>query len=718
MKEAQLSEIIDTISNRASQNDFQLGVLESLSQNDLERVLEVLKETPKEIRSTPLKSDDPFYLRLEMRTLFLLGKRDLALAIAKKILTKKFMKKWGATNNGEDFIVEAFQVFNRTDNFSLVKKHFESYKDRSCPVISELLRVEFYVAHIEDDLEYAKSGLYKITNTSTHFKSSFHNQYRLTELRANTYFQLARIYYAQKNYNQALNNYEEAKESFLTLGMVYFATFTYHNIVWLQFYQRNWESFNREYQACFKLASQFSFNYILAGLHHMKSEYFKMDLKYLSSLREADLSLVNLPKTGSIAQRFDTLLFKADIFLAIGDYRSTRKILKEISSLGFNSKKYLMKFERWSTYLKFLTQKPEATSDQKEILNAHPAYFIRTYQINQSPGFEEGFIRQSLNNTILEGNEFLLFQKEITLLKTLHRKDEKCALSLLEEMKSYAKSSEIFLIQDFTIELLESLLKSKLKSKSYYLKLMKKVSNIEAYKDVLRPIINCLYDRNLILSEQQGWQEASSFQKNRWLKWFSRFVTIDKQFDTIASGASEIFIHYHEPRSVILVKGKEIKAIKNRLQLKRLLKLFLLNSNKDLKKKEIVEFVWEEKYHPRIHDSRIYTAINRLRELLGIPDLILRSNQKYFYNSKYEFKLTINKFEDHQLVNQVQNQIIESLQSYHRNKQEWVGRSELKPLVKTSDATLKRELKKLVEANILVRKGSSRNTSYSVVSVI
>lgn len=715
-------EIIDKDIKQIDKERFDLGHLECFTQADLKKIIQKLDH--KELQSNKIKlsiTGHPFFLRLKMRVLFLLGNRDDALTLAKKSLTKVFQKKWNRDPVGEMFIAESFQIFNRTSHFNLVKDNFENLKDRQCKIITELLRVEYYVAHIEDDLELAKSGLNKIALITKHLSGEYIDigkQKRIDELKAYTHFQLARIYYANKNYAQALSHYSIAKQSFSNLNMMYFATFTHHNIVWLHFYCRDWENFNKEYDLCFKLASEFNYNYILSGLHHMKSEFYKKELKYQSSLEEIELSLDNLSKAGKVAQKFDTLLFKSDIHLAIGDYKNTRKALKDIQSLGITSNKYIKKHNRWCTYLKVLTQKTKMTSEQESMINEHPAYFIRTFEINQKRGFESSFIKEALNNSILEGPEFNLFQSEINLLKAIELKEDSIALNYIHKMKSELEKCDVELVQKFALELLEDLLKKDIKSKTYYIKKLKSVACYESFKDSFLAVIDCVFDREKSLFSHSKWNQSSFYENKRWVRWFSRFLQVQEKALIIESTDSVADIVYDEINSKISIKNKEIIKLQKRDQLKRLLKIFLQNSERILSKKEISEFVWEENYHPEIHDPRLYTAINRLKTILDIDNVFIKVSAEYKFNLDYSFKLIVNKNQGHQRTNKVQGQILNSLRKYHSNQREWVGKSDIKKDVDASDATIKRELKNLIDASILIRKGHSRNIRYSMITAV
>lgn len=93
---------------------------------------------------------------------------------------------------------------------------------------------------------------------------------------------------------------------------------------------------------------------------------------------------------------------------------------------------------------------------------------------------------------------------------------------------------------------------------------------------------------------------------------------------------------FDEKNSIVTERTKGRIEFKNQWLMLDLLKLFLQNPGKVFSKEDLVTLVWKEKYHPEVHDNKVYVTIKRLRQLIEAhpdkPQYIFRGRGGYFLN--------------------------------------------------------------------------------------
>jgi DNA-binding winged helix-turn-helix (wHTH) protein len=154
--------------------------------------------------------------------------------------------------------------------------------------------------------------------------------------------------------------------------------------------------------------------------------------------------------------------------------------------------------------------------------------------------------------------------------------------------------------------------------------------------------------------------------------------------------------------------AKSTAAISNHTIVYPLLKYLLSRLGEFFSKETLVTHVWHENYNPLVHDSRIYVAVRRLRDLLDKKShLLVTKDGKYGMSSDTKFAL-IAEFRSNPLqLSDRQKWVIKFIERNGR-----IERRTLAKHLKISPATAKLDLQDLVSRGLLVMNGSGRSSHY------
>jgi DNA-binding winged helix-turn-helix (wHTH) protein len=150
------------------------------------------------------------------------------------------------------------------------------------------------------------------------------------------------------------------------------------------------------------------------------------------------------------------------------------------------------------------------------------------------------------------------------------------------------------------------------------------------------------------------------------------------------------------------------------------LKLVLLELNKGSRtKEELIESVWKYEYHPVRHDSLIYSAIAKLRKVLGKRSHWIEASEiGYQWRTDVEVKtaapiarrereIEVTEFQEGMEINLRQQQILKYL-----TKNVSIDVATCLDLFDTSEITSSRDLSELYKRKMIHRIGKGRATRY------
>jgi len=106
--------------------------------------------------------------------------------------------------------------------------------------------------------------------------------------------------------------------------------------------------------------------------------------------------------------------------------------------------------------------------------------------------------------------------------------------------------------------------------------------------------------------------------------------------------------------------------------------------------------------------------VQRLRHLLNQSDVIQSWQNGYRWNQKYNYKLIRKRVSESSLNSRIQVLILRALSQKLNKPMRWLSRSQLVHLIDSSDATVKRELSRLLAREKIQKRGRGRAVQYSL----
>ena len=156
-----------------------------------------------------------------------------------------------------------------------------------------------------------------------------------------------------------------------------------------------------------------------------------------------------------------------------------------------------------------------------------------------------------------------------------------------------------------------------------------------------------------------------------------------------------------ETAGEVYFKGKKVAEFSKKPILRQILIRLLESHPSSLSKAALAAAVWGEAYSPLVHDSRIYTSVQRIRDLLK-ADTIENWEQGYRWNPKMAFQLIRTPFAKTRTEDRIQSLILDALRKRVKSGDGWMKKSELTEAIETTDSTLKRALAALLEQSLII----------------
>ena len=155
-----------------------------------------------------------------------------------------------------------------------------------------------------------------------------------------------------------------------------------------------------------------------------------------------------------------------------------------------------------------------------------------------------------------------------------------------------------------------------------------------------------LYTMSICYSEMDRRPQAQMFFKlarrhtnpeRKPLLIYANYLQSEGDFDP-GESESNYDIVFDTKEHTLVEKQKGLLDLKNQFIILDLLELFLQKQGEAFSKEKIIDKIWKQKYHPGIHDNKIYVTIKRLREIIEAdpckPIYIRRNHGGYYFSSK------------------------------------------------------------------------------------
>lgn len=185
-----------------------------------------------------------------------------------------------------------------------------------------------------------------------------------------------------------------------------------------------------------------------------------------------------------------------------------------------------------------------------------------------------------------------------------------------------------------------------------------------------------------------------------------RSEAFTEELPSLQSGKWDVWIN--ETDGSIQVNRKKA-PLSGKGVLQNLFRFLVKHNGRFFTKEELATFVWHEKYNPLAHDTRIYTSMKRLREVLtkvGAGSWLLMQSGTYALKGGLRY-CVIQTFDELAALSDRHRWILEFVKANGV-----INRTLLARLQNISPSLAKLDLKQLADRNFLKKVGSARSTQY------
>lgn len=688
--------------------------LEHLRREDLQELSTLLSAAPG--AAMPEAESRLLLLRLELRALLLLGHRDQAIATGEAAAQE--LERAGALNGrpSEHFLLELVQILNRSGQSARARQWIaQSAAANSLP-----FQLEQAVSWMPAEPKRAQEILEKVLARESKSESALPN--------AQVRFQLARAYGLQENDAAAEECYRAALQGFREVDKPYFAAVTLLNLGWIALKTQRWDALAKIRGELTPIALRYNYHYALAGLELIEATEARLFLQFNRALQKAESSLRRLGASAPLLSRFDAQCEYIRALAALGLLAQAQSAIKDFTAqLGQIDSSLKQKFrdlEREIAAPRLTSEEwlenPPTDEEARALFNKQRGLADRrAQQVDRrlrSPISELADLELELTQIIQEAQEGeawpTIARMERVLERTPEPMAEKVALLILQGVLVKDAGPRAALFDRAELEL-------------------KRWAADNEIQAPLRAMLDCARSGSTKLTTHPLWIKSLAGARERWKRWLTGPLKSERSAWLVLTAAGhqecddepapdarcplQVIEHVAE----VTWRGRRISEFHRRHALRKLLSLILEQGQKGADKGAIATVVWGESYDPRIHDARIYTAIQRLRSLLGQADVIQSWNGAYRWNPALDFRLIRYqrpRGESSVAVsdNRCQGLILRALERSSQGGRQWIARGELVSATQASEATVKRELSKLLSASLITRQGQGRAVVYSL----
>ena len=688
--------------------------LEHLGREDLQDIASLLKDTPRGELGTEARL---ITLRMELRALLLLGNREQAIQTGETEAAQLEASGGLASKSAEYFLVELIQILNRSGQSSRAR----AWIAKSPNVNASLLQLEQAASWMPGEPKRAQEILEKVLARGAL------NEMTLPQAQAR--FQLARAYDLQQVPERAEENYRAALIGFRQADKPYFAAVTLLNIGWIVLKAQRWDALAKIRQELAPIAIRYGYLYVQAGLELIEATEARLHLQYGRALQKAESALKRLGASAPLLARFDAQGEYIQVLIALGLYARAKASLDEFTrTLGPGLESTL------KSRLAELGQEiasPRMTSE--EWLESHDPSTETSEILCQQRGLD---LKNAKSPTAPLAQ---LAQLELQLTRTLQDQGADEAWPLIARMERLLEQTPEPMAEKIALLILQALLVREENQRAPLLDRaeleLKRWAADAEIQAPLRALLDCArapQSRPIKLNAYPLWAKALPGLRERWKRWLvgslkterSPWLLITpsghKELDEEPTRDPQVTLQIFEHVAEVFWKGKRVSEFHRRHALRKLLALVIEQGEAGADKSAIATVVWGESYDPRIHDARIYTAVQRLRSLLRTPDAIQSWSGAYRWNPALPYRLVRRQRPagDASVVavsdTRTQGLIIQALERSTQGGRLWIARGELVAATQSSEATVKRELSKLLSASLISRQGQGRGVVYSL----
>jgi hypothetical protein len=642
------------------------------------------------------KSDLLYHLkRLEIACSIFSGDRKQALKIIQQNLTSEFFED--LTEEKTWFGYEAIYWLMRSGQTEVAMVPVSQLINRAKSPVKELLSIEQALPFVAADPAKAIEILKRSLNVLKNIQDSKIQQNAM----AQAYFLLATSYWGLADYENTKAHYIESQKRYQAIKKPYFSAFCSFNLAGIYFYSRDWENFNQELNDLRIITKQFGYQYLAIGVHLLDAlaayeEGRESEAIRLVSLAESQARRMQVKKPWE-----DAAFAKAKILMSVGQVDRALQIISELKNSTLTGKDAISR-------INLLEKINYVTLDELLDVFPNPEKIDDPFWKNQilSKGHE-------IKNWLAVTPREHLLEAELSLSKAQKAQDEnlfKQSLMKIEHWLNHFPEPNRERIALFCAKAHQE---TQAETKQYWIEMAEleweRWNVPQEIKSSLRQWIDSLKKKkpHAPNSKWKNW----IFQKDQ-IESGYQILTHQNRFTVAEKPApAKIGATIDETAGEVYFKGKKITEFSKKPILRQILIRLLESHPSSLSKAALAAAVWGEAYSPLVHDSRIYTSVQRIRDLLK-AEAIENWELGYRWNPSLPFQLIRTPFAKSRSEDRNQSLILDALRKRSKSGDGWMKKSELAEAIETTDSTLKRALAALLEQNLIVREGQGPAVKY------
>lgn len=703
---------------------FGLDKLESLTQKDLTALYVRLREL---LHGSSGTISDAFvrHLRLYLQMGILLGERVTSLETLYGFQEKLLTSPETLTEEKSQLIYEIVYWSHRTGNESKGQPYFEFIQNRAKGSLKSLLQLEMAFPFVYSDPKRALTLLTRvIEGLPKDLRATSSEKTPFLKVKAHALFEIAKCKAQLALRQEALMAYEEAEKIYASLGLTYYALFCRTNRIFEFLNDLNVESAFALCADMHPVLARYDYKYLHALNLLAESVVWREKLQLGKALISIEKALQVLPEGAPPKAIQDIYQRKALILLGLGRLQQAQEI-------------YTSKFKQnRSAFMDCLFVDNSIEDAIEKDLNAEnqnaedPDWESLRFLLVYAP-----FEREISKYPKLEQSEWgrwcLLEHHLAHELRSDHNSDtiKRIAASMAQELERVSDT----IPEKIALEILQWQIDnrdftSQEKNKFQLEELLEKVSVSEfdpLIKNALMNLISILLPPGL-REQKLNPLSARQLEPARWQHWIwpvekndeRQFVlktcngenTVETWDDQLTKQfAVVVFDHL----GAVFYQQHEVPEFHRKTVLRQILSSLLDHYPHELSKAQLAPVIWGERYSSSQHDPRIYTSIQRLRQLID-TECIESWNGGYRWTSKVPFALIKTAKGEALSAPRVQTLILQALHKFSKSGLQWATRADLVEATQSSESTVKRELSKLLSEGKVQKKGSGPKVFYSL----
>ena len=630
--------------------------------------------------------------RIYLNCLILASKRQEALAYILEEIGAQFYE--GLNIEKEWFAYDAIYWLMRSGRFEDAARNIAKFINRASSPIKEFVTIEQASPHVQTEperaIEVLDRGLRQLKNI---------NNPRLRTLcEAQARYQLAIAKTSKKLFNDARDEFKQARALYLQINKPYFASFCLLNSTWTNYYNGSWNDFVIGVLDLKKTADKYGFENLMVMVDLLFSLMLFETGKDAEAFVQIEKGIAKAKKIKNMQFLSHCLQTKIKFEFEKTNYDKAIAHIGELKNLGVDGGRKLKLFE-----------KGEALT-----LNDLMDEFSDMDSVNE-PFYNRVILLSGYNPKTWKARtprDFLL-EDELKLRKSKTEKDQVqfgIDLKIISNRcKQFPHSGELNFAVQLALMEFEGIE-------------IQKVPNVETLKSEIQESGLSHQTKKFFMIWAEDIQNKTTTKiMDRWQAW--RFKdSVDGNEYQITTKTQKLStpdkpnrppegVFVDDTLGEVYYDGKKINELGNKPVLRQILIFLLENFPQPCTKASFAVRTWGESYSPLVHDPRVYTSIQRLRKLIS-ADCISIQEAGYSWSTQIDFLLVRANRQDFRTEDKTQGFIFEALLKKSKTIDPWMKKSEIAEGAGVTDSTLKRALAFLVDQGKIERSGAGPSVKY------